>query len=87
MQVQKSMMTSYDFRAISIAIRRSEYRTGYVVAGNLVAAIDYLRMYDQEIARSAENPRLLLQHPVTNELMRYALSPDAYAERRRVGTG
>ena len=86
-ELAPSMTAGYDFRAVSIAVRRSEYRTGYILSGNLVAAIDYLRMFDGEIARSAENPRLLLQHPVTNELIRYALSTEAYAERRRVGTG
>jgi hypothetical protein len=81
-----SMTANYDFRTISIAVRRSEYRTAYVLSGNLVGAIDYLRLFDNDIARSAENPRLLLQHPVTNELIRFALSTESYAERRRIGT-
>lgn len=81
-----NMAATYDFRTISIAVRRSEYRTAYVLGGNLVGAIDYLRLFDSDIARSAENPRLLLQHPVTNELIRFALSPESYAERRRIGT-
>lgn len=85
-ELAPSLLANFDFRAVSIGVRRSEYRTGYVLSGNLMAAIDYLRMYDAEIARSIENPRLLLQHPVTNELIRYAISPESYAERRRIGT-
>ena len=66
-------------------MRRSEYRIAYVLGGDLVAAIDYLRRFDRDIGRSAEDPRLLLTHPVTNEMLRYALSAEAVAERRRVG--
>ncbi len=77
--------SNYDARAITIAVRRSEYRLAYVLTGDLVAAIDYLRRFDRDIGRSAEDPRLLLSHPVTNEMLRYALSAEAVAERRRVG--
>jgi hypothetical protein len=77
---------AYDPRAFTIGVRRSEYRIAYILSGDLLAAIDYLRRFDREIGRSAEEPRVLLQHPVTNELMRYALTADAYAERRRAGT-
>jgi hypothetical protein len=48
--------------------------------------MDYLKRYDREISRAEGDPRVLLQHPVTNELLRYALTPDAFAERRRVGS-
>jgi tetratricopeptide (TPR) repeat protein len=76
----------YDARAITIAVRRSEYRVAYVLTGDLVAAIDYLRRFDRDIGRSSEDPRLLLTHPVTNEMLRYALSAEAVAERRRIGS-
>jgi hypothetical protein len=77
---------SYDVRAFTIGVRRSEYRTAYVLSGDLVSAIDYLRRFDREIHRSGDEPRVLLKHPVTNELLRFALTAEAYAERRRVGT-
>ena len=76
----------YDARAITIAVRRSEYRIAYVLTGDLVAAIDYLRRFDRDIGRSADDPRLLLTHPVTNEMLRYALSAEAVSERRRIGS-
>jgi tetratricopeptide (TPR) repeat protein len=75
----------HDMRAVTIGVRRSEYRIAYVLAGDLIAGIDYLRRFDRDIGRSAEDPRVLLTHPVTNEMLRYALSAEAVAERRRVG--
>jgi tetratricopeptide (TPR) repeat protein len=83
--IAPSATTQYDPRTFSIGVRRSEYRIAYVLSGDLVSAIDYLRRFDREIARSGEEPRVLLQHPVTNEMLRYALTADSYAERRRVG--
>ncbi|AKT37008.1 uncharacterized protein CMC5_011340 [Chondromyces crocatus] len=77
---------AFDPRSFTIGVRRSEYRIAYILSGDLLAAIDYLRRFDREIGRSTEEPRVLLQHPVTNELMRYALTVDAYNERRRTGT-
>jgi hypothetical protein len=77
---------NYDARSITIGVRRSEYRAAYVIGGDLLAAVDYLRRFDRDIGRSAEEPRVLLQHPVTNELVRYALSAESVAERRKVGT-
>ncbi|WP_437335190.1 cellulose synthase [Sorangium sp. So ce394] len=85
-EVASTVNVSYDARAFVIGLRRSEYRIGYLLSGDALAAVDYLRRYDRDIARSTEEPRLLLQHPVANELLRYALSADAYAERRRAGS-
>ena len=84
-ELAPTVPADYDARAITIGVRRSEYRIAYVLGGDLVAAIDYLRRFDRDIGRSAEEPRLLLTHPVTNEMLRYALSAEAVAERRRVG--
>jgi hypothetical protein len=84
-EIAPSTTAAYDARAFTIGVRRSEYRIAYVVSGDLVSSVDYLRRFDREIARASEEPRVLLQHPVTNELIRYALTAEAYAERRRVG--
>ena len=81
-----ALTSAWDFRAFSIGVRRSEYRTGYVLCGDLLGSLDYLKRFDGDIGRAAENPRVFLQHPVTNELIRYALSAEGYTERRRVGT-
>ncbi|XXT19917.1 cellulose synthase [Sorangium sp. So ce429] len=85
-EIAPSVAVTYDARAFVIGLRRSEYRIGYLLCGDALAAVDYLRRYDRDIARSTEEPRLLLQHPVSNELLRYALSAEAFAERRRAGS-
>jgi hypothetical protein len=84
-ELAPTVTAAYDARAITIGVRRSEYRIAYVLGGDLVAAVDYLRRFDRDIGRSETDPRLLLTHPVTNEMLRYALSAEAAAERRRVG--
>ncbi|WP_437590070.1 tetratricopeptide repeat protein [Sorangium sp. So ce1000] len=85
-EIASTVAVSYDARAFVLGLRRSEHRIGYLLCGDALAAIDYLRRYDRDMARSTEEPRLLLQHPVSNELLRYALSAEAYAERRRAGS-
>ncbi len=84
-EIAPTVVAAYDARTFSIGVRRSEYRLGYLLSGDLVAAMDYLKRYDREISRAEADPRVLLQHPVTNELLRYALTPEAFAERRRIG--
>ncbi len=81
-----ALTSAWDFRAFSIGVRRSEYRTAYVLSGDLLGSLDYLKRFDADIGRATDNPRVFLQHPVTNELIRYALSAEGYTERRRVGT-
>jgi hypothetical protein len=76
---------AYDARTFIAGVRRSECRLAYLLSGDLVAAIDYLRRIDRDLTRAGEDPRVLLQHPVTSELIRYALAEEAYSERRRMG--
>lgn len=84
-EIAPTIASGFDTRAVTIGVRRSEYRAAYVLGGDLVAAVDYLRRFDRDIGRSADDPRVLLSHPVTNELLRYALSAEGVAERRRTG--
>jgi hypothetical protein len=84
-EIAPTVTSNYDARAITIGVRRTEYRAAYVLGGDLVGAVDYLRRFDRDIGRSLEDPRVLLSHPVTNELLRYALTNESVAERRRVG--
>jgi hypothetical protein len=76
----------FDVRSLAAAVRRSENRVGYLLSGDLVAAIDHLCRIDRDVARAAEDPRLVVLHPVTGDLLRYALGAPSYIERRRVGT-
>lgn len=76
----------FDVRHLAAAVRRSENRVGYLLSGDLVAAIDHLCRIDRDVARAAEDPRLVVLHPVTGDLLRFALGAPSYLERRRVGT-
>jgi tetratricopeptide (TPR) repeat protein len=85
-EIAPALSVAYDARVFSIGIRRSEYRIGYILGGDMIAAVDYLKRFDREIGRAEADPRVLLQHPVTNEMLRYALTTESFAERRRVGS-
>jgi cellulose synthase operon protein C len=74
-----------DAPAFMAAVRRSEHRIAYLASGSLISTIDYLRRIDREL-RAGEGPRVLFQHPVTGEVLRFGLTNDAYVERRRLGT-
>ncbi|NUP08756.1 MAG: cellulose synthase [Polyangiaceae bacterium] len=77
---------SFDARTFFLAVRRSEYRSAYVLSGDLLGGLETMRRSDAELSRAGDNARALLQYPLSNELIRYALSVDGYNERRRVGT-
>jgi len=76
----------YDIRTLVAGVRRSENRLGYLLSGDLVAAVDHLCRIDRDVARAAEDPRLVVLHPTTGDLLRFALSSASYQERRRAGT-
>jgi hypothetical protein len=76
---------AYDPRTFTAGVRRSECRLSYLLSGDLVASIDYLRRTDRDLSRAGEDSRVLLQHPTTSELIRYSLTEEAYGERRRMG--
>jgi tetratricopeptide (TPR) repeat protein len=78
------LLPGFDVRPFSLALRRTEYRAALVLSGDVVAAIDHLRRI--EAARIPDDARALLKHPVTSELLRFALLPESCAERRRLGT-
>jgi hypothetical protein len=85
-EILPTATVNYDVRAFISAIRRGENRLGYLLSGDLIAAIDHLCRLDRDIARAAEDPRLVVMHPATSDLLRYALSAASYAERKRIGT-
>jgi tetratricopeptide (TPR) repeat protein len=86
-EVMPTLSAAYDPSSFVHAARRSEWRAAYLLAGDLVASVDYLRRTEAELTRLADGPRTLLRHPVVSELIRFALSPEALAERKRIGTG
>ncbi|MFO0585891.1 MAG: tetratricopeptide repeat protein [Polyangiaceae bacterium] len=79
-----ALVPSFDVRPFSLAVRRTEYRAALLLCGDLIAGIDHLRRI--EAARIPDDPRALLKHPVTSELIRFALQPEQAVERRRIGT-
>ena len=78
------LLPGFDVRPFSLALRRTEYRAALLLSGDVIAAIDHLRRI--EAARIPDEARSLLKHPVTSELIRFALQPESPAERRRLGT-
>jgi hypothetical protein len=86
-EIVQSLSAIYDAGTFVHAARRSEWRAAYLLSGDLVGSIDYLRRTEPDLARIQDGPRSLLRHPVVSELLRYALSPEALGERKRIGTG
>ena len=85
-ELAPTLSANIEIRTFIHAIRRSEYRTAYVISGDLLGGIETMRRSDPELSRAGDNPRALLQHPLSSELIRFALSAEAYNERRRVGS-
>jgi tetratricopeptide (TPR) repeat protein len=73
------------------ALTRAEMRAAYLVCGDLLATLDELRQHDPSLMQATERPgpRALagvLEHPFAGDVCRYALSPEATALRRRIGS-
>jgi len=73
------------------ALARAELRTAFVVTGDLLAVVDEIRPLDAALHRSMQSndPQALaavLEHPFAGDVVRFALTPEATALRRRVGS-
>jgi hypothetical protein len=73
------------------ALARAELRTAFVVTGDLLATIDEARAIDATLDRAAEAPgaralAAVLGHPLAGDAARFALTPEATALRRRLGS-
>lgn len=72
------------------ALARAELRVAYLLTGDLLASIDELRALDPHLMRATDSPgpgalAAVLDHPYAGDLVRFALTPEATALRRRVG--
>jgi hypothetical protein len=72
------------------ALARAELRIAYLLTGDLLATIDELRGLDANFLRATEAPgrgalQAVLEHPFAGDVIRYALTSEATALRRRVG--
>lgn len=77
--------------AFVAALTRAELRTAYLVSGDLLATVSSVRHEDAVLyeATSRSGPRALaatLEHPYAGDVCRFALSAEATALRRRVGS-
>ncbi|MGH7297289.1 MAG: hypothetical protein ACRELB_20285, partial [Polyangiaceae bacterium] len=73
------------------ALTRAELRAAFVVTGDLLTMVDEMRPLDQTLHRAADAPgpqalASVLAHPYAGDVVRYALTPEATALRRRLGS-
>ncbi len=73
------------------ALARAELRASYLLTGNLIATVDELRGFDAELGTRTDTPSRetlfrLLENPLAGDVFRYAITPEAQALRRRIGT-
>ena len=90
------LMSSPQGRIIPIdvligSLARAELRIAYVLTGDVLATIDELRGLDAAFLKATETPGrgsvgAVLDHPFAGDVLRFALTPEATALRRRVGS-
>ncbi|MDB4942296.1 MAG: domain protein putative component of TonB system, partial [Labilithrix sp.] len=73
------------------ALARAELRIAYLLTGDVLATIDELRGLDAAFLQATDTPGpqslgAVLDHPFAGDVVRYALTPEATALRRRVGS-
>jgi cellulose synthase operon protein C len=73
------------------ALARAELRIAYLLTGDVLATIDELRGLDGAFLQATETPgrgsvTAVLDHPFAGDVVRFALTPEATALRRRVGS-
>ncbi len=72
-------------------LTRAELRAAFLVTGDLLAMLEEMRPLDAALHSAIESPgtqalATLLDHPLAGDLVRYALTPEATALRRRLGS-
>ena len=72
------------------ALARAELRVAYLLTGDLLATIDELRGLDPTFLRATDQPgreslAKVLEHAFAGDVIRFALTTEATALRRRVG--
>lgn len=73
------------------ALARAEVRSALLLTGDLLATFEDLRSLDPALARATETPgprciAAFLEHPFGGDVARFALTSEAIALRRRIGT-
>jgi hypothetical protein len=73
------------------ALVRGEVRAAFLVTGDLLAVLDEIALRDGVVRQAVEAPgtrslAAILNHPVAGDVARFALTPEATAQRRRIGS-
>lgn len=73
------------------ALTRAELRAAFVITGDLLTMVDEMRTVDPTLQRASEAPgpqalAVVLEHPYSGDVVRFALTPEATALRRRLGS-
>ena len=80
-----------DVEAFERGIARAELRAAFLATGDLLATLDAARAVDPELGRATANVgraalAAVLAHPLTRDLVSFALAPATTALRRKAGT-
>jgi tetratricopeptide (TPR) repeat protein len=73
------------------SLARTEMRAAAILTGDLLATIDEMRAIDPTLLHATERPgvpalKAVLEHAFAGDLVRFALSGEAIALRRRIGS-
>ncbi|HTB76557.1 MAG TPA: hypothetical protein VK762_25095 [Polyangiaceae bacterium] len=73
------------------ALTRAELRAAFLLGGDLLAMFEEMRPLDAPLNAAIEQPgttalATLLEHPLAGDLVSFALTPEATALRRRLGS-
>jgi len=73
------------------ALARAELRAAFVLTGDLLTMVDEMRPLDGNLQRATESPgpqalAAVLEHPFAGDVVRFALTAEATALRRRLGS-
>ena len=85
------LLDAHGVYGFGMAVARTELRAAFLLSGDLLATLDSVRSADPAFARETERvgPRALagvLAHPLGADVVRFALSRQTTALRRRLGT-
>jgi hypothetical protein len=72
------------------SLARAELRVAYLLSGDVLATVDELRGLDPAFLHATDSPgrrciAAAVAHPFAGDVIRYALTTEATALRRRVG--
>ncbi len=73
------------------ALVKGEVRAAFLVTGDLLAVYEEMALRDDVVRQALESPgprslAALLNHPVAGDIARFALTPEATGQRRRLGS-